>query len=152
MKVFKNRLTLGTVLPLDAFFTCWGTAPSTDAWYRTAVLQTGFFVILVIDMEDFALDFVFEFRPLLKYSRRKAVADEEVELFIPSLSELLVEPPEYNSPIPLGLTVELRISPAPCDDLAGICCVENVDSAELETGAAGRQLREFLPVPGLGGV
>lgn len=103
-------------------------------------------------MEDFALDFVFEFRPLLKYKRRKAVADEEVELFIPSLSELLVEPPEYKSPIPLGLTVELRISPAPCDDLAGICCVENVDSAELETGAAGRQLREFLPVPGLGGV
>lgn len=130
------ELTLGTLLLFDVVLGPWWPLPSTELWYKTVVLLIGFLVSWVIEMEDFALGFVFVLRPLLKYKRRKAVADEEEELFTPSLSELL-EPPEYKSPMPLGRTAVERLPP-PCPAPFGtISCVENVDSAELLTQGGG---------------
>ena len=110
-------------------------APSTDEWYRTAAVQMAFFVIWVIDMEALLalLAFVFVLRPLLKYKRLRAVADEEEDVFIPSLSELL-EPPEYRSPKPFGRSLIIFDLSCCTDDLVAVVravvVVVNVDSAE----------------------
>lgn len=97
---------MGTLLLLDVL-PAPPRVPSTEEWYKTAAVQMAFFVIWVMDMEDlFVLAFVFVLRPLLKYKRLRAVAEEDEEVFTPSLSELL-EPPEYKSPIPFGRSFKI---------------------------------------------
>lgn len=79
---------------------CIAVAPLTELW---KALETAFMGMLLSGVEEVdELILFLMLRPLLKYSRRRAVAVEEPEVLKPSLSEPLELLPPERMPMPFS--------------------------------------------------